>query len=328
MVVFRTVWPPPSMADAIMPAIEQACNNHILLSEKIRECADISPVPRALFSHNAYVYERMTDVKMIVTRLLENRRLLTKLAHRDDILSPKIKIRYGKPPAKRLLHVRNKSHEADRQMKLDMESFFIFGNLLLDQWAIVITYLVGKAHPEDMNFFKLADQLQGGGDKGLMQPLWANHHRDILWLKYQIRNYRNNFIEHVRAPWQRGTSRLTYGDDFSLGSPAPPDWVGEDEIAKEVKKIRYLTPIWANTDWYTKNPRQLLAVIFFHIDEIKEVSQREEVWTVWKKLGGWTFSYDMIAFRLMRFLAESTVTMLDVIAQHPDNIHVGAVPRR
>src|SRR6266487_2947981 len=73
MVITRTVWPPPSMVDAIMPTLDQAFNNHKLLSEKIREYADFSPVPRALFSHNTYVYERMTDIKTIVTRLLEAR---------------------------------------------------------------------------------------------------------------------------------------------------------------------------------------------------------------------------------------------------------------
>ncbi|SRR6266849_5953195 len=327
MVQVRTVWPPPSMADAIMPTIDLAFNNHKLLSEKIREHADISPVPRALFSHNAYVYERMTDVKTIVTRLLENRRLLNQLGRRQEALRPKVKIRYGKLPSKRFQLVWGKYVEVNGKMKLDMESLFIFGNLLLDHWAIVTAYLVGKTHPEDFHFFRLADQLQGRGDKGLLQPLWVNHHKDILWLLYQIRNYRNNFIEHIRAPWQRGTSMSGYNDGFSLSSPAPPDYIGEDEIEKEVKKIMHLAPYWTkSSEWYRKYPRQLLEVTFFYIDEIKEKQQREDVWDVWKILGGWTFSYDMIAFRLMRFLAESTVTMLDVIAKHPDKIHVGAAP--
>ena len=131
MVQVRTVlWPPPSMADAIMPTIDLAFNSHKLLSEKIREHADISPVPRALFSHNTYVYERMTDIKTIVTRLLENRRLLNHLGRRQEALRPKVKIRYGKPPSKRLQLVWDKYIEANRQMKLDMESLFIFGNLL------------------------------------------------------------------------------------------------------------------------------------------------------------------------------------------------------
>jgi hypothetical protein len=328
MVITRTVWPPPSMVDAIMPTLDQAFNNHKLLSEKIRECADFSPVPRALFSHNAYVYERMTDIKTIVTRLLENRRLLNHLVHRQEALRPKVKPGYGKPASKRSQLVWAKYVEVNNKMKLDMESLFIFGNLLLDHWAIVGAYLVGKEQPEDINFFRVADELQGKGDKGLLQPLWVNHHKDILWLLYQIRNYRNNFIEHIRVPWQRGTSMSGNNADFSLGSPAPPDYIGEDEIEKEVNKIRHLAPYWTkSSEWYRKYPRQLLAVTFFYIDDIQEKQQREKVWKVWEKVGGWTCSYDMIAFRSMRFLAESTVTMLGIIAKHPDKIHVGAVPK-
>jgi len=203
----------------------------------------------------------------------------------------------------------------------------LFRRECLDQWAIVMAYLVGKKQPENCNFFRLADQLQGRGDKGLLQPVWDTHHKDMLWLLYQIRNYRNIFIEHVTSPWQRGTSMETYGDSFSLGSPAPVGWITQDEIEQAVKKIRYLAPEWARSPeiaWYTNHPRQLLEIIFFYIDEIKEKQQREDVWDVWKILGGWTFSYDMIAFRLMLFISASTLTMLDVIIKHPEAINVGA----
>jgi hypothetical protein len=210
-------------------------------------------------------------------------------------------------------------------MKLDMESLLIFGNLLLEQWTFVIHYLIGEKVTKEIDFAKLMTTLQTKEDKGLLQSLWDNHHKDMLWLLYQIKNYRNIFVEHLREPRQRGTSMFTYGDDFRLASSSPVDWISQDELEKTVKKIRYLAPKWAkssNTDWYTKHPRQLLEVIFFYIDEIKELHQREEVWTVWKKVGGWTFSYDLIAFRLMRFIAESILTMLDVIAKHPDKIFV------
>ena len=271
----------------------------------------------------------MAEVKKIVTRLLENRRLLTQLAKQEEKLGPKKRIRYGKPPAKQLGLVRRKAQEASDQMKLDMESLFIFGNLLLDHWACVISYLTGDKQPESFDFFKLTNQLQKKGDKGLLQPLWDNQSKDLLWLLYQIRNYRNIFIEHIRAPWQRGTGRETYGDSFRLASSAPIDWISQDEIEQSVKKIRYLAPQWAKppySAWFDQHSRQLLEIIFFFIDEVKEQEDREKVWNVWKKLGGSIFSYDMIAFRLMRFMSESIPTMLDVIAKHPDKIHVGASP--
>lgn len=322
------VWPLPSMVDAVLPTVEQALKNYGLLSDKILALTAPSPGSYALFTLNAQVLERMRDVSIILARLLENGKLLRELSLRDDILRPKKRIRYGKLPAKRLLAVRQKSHEVNQQMKLDMESLFIFGNLLLDQWARVISYLVGSNQPEDCDFVKLVNYLQSKtGDKGVLQPMWDNHSKDMLWLLYQIRNYRNIFIEHSKDPWQRSTGRHTYGEDFRLGSLAPVDWLSQAEIEQAVKKIRYLAPRWAKppySDWYDQNPRQLLEVLFFFIDEVNEQEDREKIWKVWKKVGGSTFSYDMIAFRLMRFMAQSILRMLAVISQHPDKINIGA----
>jgi hypothetical protein len=275
------------------------------------------------------MFERMRDVETIVTRLIENRRLLTEVIRKEEMLRPKKRI-YKQTLSKRLQVVVQKRSELHQQLKLDMESLFIFGNLLLDQWAYVIGYLVGYKEPEKFNFVSMTYHLQSKGDKGLVEPLWNNHYSDILWLFYQIRNYRNIFIEHVTGPWQRGTAMETYGDSFRLGSPSPVGWMSDEKIEQAVNQIRHLAPEWARRpgalDWYTKYPHQHLEIIFFYIDGINEQHQREEVWNVWKKVGGWTCSYDMIAFRLMRFLAESAITMLNVLINYPEKMNVEAAP--
>lgn len=322
----EVIWPPPSMVDAVMPTIEQAFKNHKLLTDKLLVLTAPQPGAFALFPLNAKVHERMTDVKTIVMRLLANRKLLTELAHREDKLRPKKKIRYGKPASKRLQPVQRKAHEANEQMKLDMESLFIFGNLLLEQWTYVILYLVGESNLKDQNFSKFVTTLQSRKDKGLLQALWDNHHADMTWLYYQLRSYRNVFIEHVKAPWQRGTSRDMFGDNFRLATPSPVGWIDEIEIERLIRKLAYLAPTWVTvlrTTWNKNNIRQLLEIIFYHIDTIIEHPQREKVWEVWEKVGGWTPSYDMIAFRLMRFIAQSMLTMLGVITKHPDVINIG-----
>lgn len=320
------IWPPPSMAATVMPSIEQAFENYGLLSNKILALATPPPVPGALFSLNAQVYERLRDVKIILTRLLANRKLLTELSLRDDALSPKKRIRYGKSPAKRLLSVRQKSQEANEQMKLDMEALFIFGNTLLDQWTYVMLHLVGESNLKMQDFSKFVTTLQSRKDNGLLQPLWNNHHHDLIWLYYQLRNFRNVFIEHVKAPWQRGTLRQVYGEDFRLASPSPVDWIDNDEIERMIRKIAYLAPTWAKPQhmtWNKNNIRQLLEIIFYHIDSIPDRASQEKVWAVWKQVGGWTPSYDMIASRLMNFMAQSAVTMLAIISQHPTSINIG-----
>lgn len=324
--MIEVVWPRPSMVPTVMPIIEQALKNHGLLTDKILALTGPPAEPCALFSLNAQVLERMRDVKTIVTRLLENRKLLTELALREEALRPKKRIRYGKPPSKRLGSIQLKEYEATQQMKLDMESLFIFGNLLLEQWTYVILHLVGQIDLKMQDFSKLVTTLQSKENNGLLQPLWENHLHDMIWLYYQLRSFRNMFIEHVKAPWQRGTSRESFGDNFRLATPSPVNWIDEYEIERLIRKVAYLAPSWGRvlkTTWNKNNIRQLLEIIFYHIDSIKEHAQREKVWEVWKKVGGWTPSYDMIAFRLMRFIAASQLTMLDVITKHPGNINVG-----
>lgn len=317
------VWPLPSMVSAVPPTIEQARKNYELLTKKLQELTAVPPGSYALFHHNAFVWERITDIQLIFDRLIDNRQLLTELNTEEQTLRQQ-----NSPTYAEWVRVHfSKSIGIHQQMKIDMETLFIFGNLLLEQWTYVILYLIGEEVTKETDFAKLMTRLQNKGDHGLLQPLWDKHHKDMLWLLYQIRNYRNIFIEHPRSPTQRGTSMFTFGDDFRLASPAPPDWISQDEIEKTVRKIRYLAPQWAKSpdiEWYTRQPRQLLEIIFYYIDEIEKLPQREEVWTAWKKIGGWTFSYDMIAFRLMRFMAESMLTMLDIVTEHRDKINVGA----
>ena len=208
-----------------------------------------------------------------------------------------------------------------------MEALYIFGNLLLDQWAYVIGYLIGDNDPTTFNFRKLIEQVQKRGNKGLLEPFWQKHRNDILWLFYQLRMYRNIFIEHVRLPWQRGTSREAYGDDFSLSSPIAVGWIDEDEVENEIRSIENLAPLWARSpymNWHKGNIRQLLQITFYHIDNIEKQTDREKVWQVWEKVGGWTPSYDLAAARLMRFASESFLTMLDIISRYPDAMKVGA----
>ncbi len=324
-------WPPPSMVEVVLPTIEGALKNHQLLSKKLQDFTNPPSGSTALFPLNAKVWERMQNVKLLTARLIANRKLLTELAYQDDQLRPRKRIRYGKLPSKRLQVVRNKEREANEQMKLDMESLFIFGNLLLEQWTYVIHYLIGETNLKERDFSKLVTTLQSKQNNGLLQPLWDNHYEDLIWLYYQLRAFRNIFIEHIKSPWQNGTSRETYGDSFRLATPSPVGWIDEVEIEKKIRKIAYLAPQWAKRNpavWNQNNIRQLLEVIFYHIDGVGDRGKQEKVWEVWRQVGGWTPSYDMIAFRLMRFMAQSLLTMTDVITQHPEVIAVGSAPLR
>jgi hypothetical protein len=243
------------MVSSVPPTIEQARKNYELLTKKLEELTTVPPGSYALFHHNAFVWERITDIQLIFDRLIDNRQQLTELNTEEQTLRQQNSPIY----AEWMRVTFSKSLGIHQQMKIDMETLFIFGNLLLEQWTYVILYLIGEEVTKEADFAKLMTRVQKKGDHGLLQPLWDKHHKDMLWLLYQIRNYRNIFIEHPRSLTQRGTSMFTYGDDFKLESSVY--WISQDEIEKTVKKIRYLAPQWAKSteiEWYTQQPRQLL----------------------------------------------------------------------
>lgn len=326
--VLVVVWPPPSVVEAIAPLTDIAFANHDLLTKKMLELAAVPSGPSALFHHNALLLERMKDVKTITTRLGRNREVLTELTIRENKLRPKKRI--YKCMSKQVLMVWEKSQDVHHQMKLDMESLYIFGNLLLNQWTHVIGYLVGDKEPHLFNFARLESKARQKGDRGLLESVCNKHQNDIVWLHYQLRQYRNVFVEHVNAPWQRGTSRQTYGNDFRLASPSAVGWINENEIEQEIKSIEKLAPQWARSPhetWHRGNIRELLAIAFYYIDTIKKHEHREKVWKVWEKVGGWTPSYDITAARLLRFVSDSILTVTSIISTHPNMINVGAAAK-
>jgi len=212
-------------------------------------------------------------------------------------------------------------------MKLDMESLYVFGNLLLDQYSYMVAYLTGIDNPNSFSFQRLYDEMSSKKDKGPLSLLWDKHRKDIYWLYYQLRSYRNIFIEHVRRPWQRGNTMSVYGDDFNLFIPTPPGWLDEEEIQRSLKGIFYLAPkILQNAPddyWEKKNLRRVLEVTFMHIDNIEEKKDREKVWDVWKVVGGSTPSYDVVGYRLMNFVTNSVISLVDIISKNFEKINLG-----
>ena len=113
-------------------------------------------------------------------------------------------------------------------MKLDLETLYLFGNILLDQWALQVITIgdtqVRKQHP----FRELVEHLDQATDD-VLGPLWDRTRDDMLWLHYQLRFYRNRFITHANRPWQRGTTASVMGADFNLFTPTPPGWLDDDK---------------------------------------------------------------------------------------------------
>ncbi len=282
--------------------------------------------PSAVFYHQSYLQERIKDVMLILQRLGTTRKEMTELAIKEARFRGRQRTRQGSMP-KRFQAILTRQSQLQVQMKLDMESLYIFGNLALDQWALMIAYLASLQDPEKFGFHGLVMMLQAKNYAGALKPLWDRHRGGILWLYYQLRFYRNIFVEHLRRPWQRGTTMTVYGEDFNLFIPTPPGWEDEAAIQQALETIRPYAPKAlreAPDDYWEKRKlRRLLEVTFMHIDEIPEQEGRDKVWEVWSRVGGSTPSYEVVGYRLARFLKESIPTMTEIVSANPERINLG-----
>lgn len=316
--------------DILQPLISLAddsakkCNE---LTKEILELKTPPPGPYAIFHHFSHLVERIRDIKHILTRMVSNKERLVILADKERIIRPTVNIKPGKPLPSKLQKINSQHNVLTERMKLDMESLYIFGNLVLDQWAYIIAYLSGMPNPETVNFRVLVEQLQSKKYTGILTPLWQKHKRDLVWLYYQLRFYRSTFIEHVDRPWQRGSGGGVYTHDFDLFIPSPPGWLDDEKIKEDLESIFHLSPAWireAPDDyWEKQNLRRMLEVTFNQIDDIENYSDREKVWNIWRKVGGSTPSYEVVARRLLSFLSTSIPTIKEIMSSNPDKVNLG-----
>lgn len=292
--------------------------------------------PSAIFYHIGYLFERIKDVQRIMMRMATTRKELTDLQIQMHSMTP-TKVIPGKPFSKSLQKVSKRNDFLREQMRQDMESLFIYGNLLLDQWSYVISYVAGYEVPKDkkeieggkkdLHFSGLLNLLQAKEYSGELMDFWNIHKRDIVWLNFHLRAYRNIFVEHMRKPWQRGTTMASYGDDFNFHIPTPVGYISESERKSILQDIFKLAPKklkdMPDDYWEKKNLHRALEVTLYYIDELENQSDREKVWEAWNKLGGSAPSYDTIGIRLLNYLFTSLDTITAFIDKYPKVIKFG-----
>jgi hypothetical protein len=283
-----------------------------------------------LFYHHSYLIERLKDFKKIITRLGKTRKRLTDLGMLRNKYQPRV---FRRKLSKKLQAIAQEQNDLTHSMRLDLESLYIFGKILVDQWAFIIGYLLGYNKPESCDFHCLSDGiLASNKDKGKFQSILDKHHQDVFWLYYQLKAYRNEFIEHVKRPWQKGTTMSVIGDDFNLFIPTPPGYFSEEEIEEKLRSVRYLMPKalkdMPDDYWEKVNLRRTLEVTFHRIDEIKRKEDRDKVWKVWGEIGGATPSYDKIAARLASFLYASTDTLMEIIEKDLKGVNFGEIVQK
>lgn len=324
-------------ASGVVQNIELSVTRIRELEKFLVENRESNSSPSSLFYHISYLLTRTEDVKRIFLRMVDTRKKLTDLNIKSNAILPK-RIKPGKPFSKKYQELSRQSGLLRGQMQQDMESLLIYSNLLLDQWSYIIGHIAGiditkkiSKNARELNSWGLLELLQHNYH-GTLSNFWNKHSRDIIWLNFHIRFFRNIFIEHLRKPWQIGTTMGSYGVDFNFFIPAASGYVKKSEEQKILKEIYPLSPQrlrdMPNDYWEKKNLHRVLEITLHFIDEIESAEEREKVWKAWVKLGGSTQSYDVIAERLFRYLSSALGTVIELAKQNPQQIIYGKFGRK
>ncbi len=279
----------------------------------------------AFFNHNAHALSQLQDCKKIVDRMYAGRIKLTDLSREQNSLMPK-DWPAGVPYPENVQKIMRDESEVNEYMQIDLESLYMFGGILLDQWGLLVIAVgnlkSNKRHP----FVDVYSFLESEEDS-ILRPIWINLRKEIIWLQYQMRFYRNRFIVHANRPWQRGTNRSVIGGDYSLHTPTPPGWLDDEKLDNEIRALIHLAPEYiqrARDDYREKErPGALIERIFDNIGNIEKKEDREKVADIYSQKGGMTASYQVLAKNLFNFIFQATTILNNIAKNNLKNIDLG-----
>ncbi|MFA5933241.1 MAG: hypothetical protein WCV81_03170 [Microgenomates group bacterium] len=183
--VEKLLSPVPFKAAGIIYLADQSLEKLRKLEQRLNVYKGTQQGPFAIFYHISYMMERIKDVRIILLRMALTRKSITDLNIRENALRPK-KIAPGKPCPEKLQILYRRSTELRDQMKQDMESLFIYGNLLLDQWSYLIGRIAGyevSKNPRMQSEFYFQDFLKLFSDQTTKEDLkkfWGTHKKEVV----------------------------------------------------------------------------------------------------------------------------------------------------
>lgn len=307
---------------------EQAEKNLKELSRIVSDGLKPPPGAYAFFNHSSHALSRLSDCKKILNRIYQQIYALVFLAIKSKRAES---WPAGTPYPEELQKIFRKEDEINGYTQLDLETFYVFGGVLLDQWALqaiaVGNLSIKKQNLQKQNpFFELIRFFEDG-NKSILDPIWNRLSEEMLWLHYQMRFYRNRFIVHANRPWQRGTARSSYGEEYNLHTPTPPGWLDDRTLDEKIKKLIPFAPEHIqkapNDYWEKARPGALIERVFNNIGNVKRKDDRERIANLFGQKGGSTPSFQIIAKRLFHFVAESTELLCDIAKNNLKNIDLG-----
>jgi hypothetical protein len=214
-------------------------------------------------------------------------------------------------------------------LKVDVESLFHFGSVLLDQWSYAAGYLTGADCPEAFVFHSFVGALHRDEIAGLrsIRDQLVGH---VRWLHFWMRSYRNAFVIHADRPWQRGTIAGRSGLGFSLFTPSPPGWEDDARLDSAIQELLPLAPAWLREEepdhWERSHRGALLKRVIENIGTVERQADRDRIAEIARRAGLETPTFQVIAGVLADFLARATPLLLEAALAAPSKIILGVSP--
>ena len=308
--------------DSLLVECEQSLR---ILEKTVHDGFKPPPGAYAFFNHIAHALSRVSDLKKILDRLFLEVHSLVVLHAQQQKSLPK-DWPCGVPFPESVQEIYKKHDQVNGLAQLDSESLYIFGQILLDQWSL-LAIAVGniplkKVHP----FVELVNYLEANPDN-LLKPIWDEYSNQMFWLHFQVRFYRNRFIVHANRPWQRGTTRSVWVEEYNLHTPTPPGWLDDSQLDSDIKALLPLAPARirdAQDDYWEKtHAGRLIEVLFQDIGNIDKKSDREKIAELFGKKGGSTPTFQIVAKNLLEFVHGSTSLLNTIAKNNLANVDLG-----
>ena len=292
----------------------------------ILQALNPAPGPYALFHHLGHASERVRDVTLILRRLVDGRERLTGVNERVTAARPR-DWPPGEPYPEPVATLMTEASAITHTMKVDYETLFHFGAVLLDQWAHASAYLSGVEDPAAFTFHQMMVAVEREPVRPALRPIRDQLLGHARWLHFWMRTYRNGFVVHADRPWQRGTVAGVIGTDFALFTPSPPGWEDDTALDDAIRELLPHAPQWLQDAepgyWERARPRRLLERVVENIGRIDRQADRDRIANLARRSGLTTPTFQIVGSVLADFVGRGTVMVREAALASPTEIVLG-----
>jgi hypothetical protein len=198
----------------------------------------------------------------------------------------------------------------------DFEALYESCANLLEQWAIIVTRVVGIGKK---TFHQLVENFMKVGSSS--SPLWTQlssaMEHDIVWVHSHVKIFRDDFVVHFEKPWQQSTIHNCDAGLLQLNFLISPDWYGQSKRKQKDELILLINsraPEVVRTDSQLyPGTNYILSKLAEHIDLLSD-DDRADVFKLVKELGFGSPTFQMLGERMLQFI-ERSIEILRTFAQ-------------